>query len=594
MILREGADGFADRVGFSYSFCMFGGQDMRRETGQPTQTHRWGIMWLTALLCALFLGGCGAATDADTKETSAKTAGQTEAGDSETAEEETPAETSEAAGIQELSEEELARLGTFFQEDAHIGFLLSSYEDISNIKWDQVLLTGHELPSQKNEEILSYLSSFYGEDPGDDYAVITKKQLSDFMLEMTGSTCEGAKRPITQWTYYEDADSYGLWCYDRVAMEVTCLEGEQEGDLIRATFLIRYPDTPEENEEYETVVRETEDGYQVVSNRLCWEKEALSEQIFPVEINGVDGESFVAAYPQSGGDIRLQVICEDEIMDTLTLDLGETWQMKTLHAVDALDYNLDGYSDLAVIVSDGSEDHALIYTGYVDTDTTNVYRYFFIDGGVTAYLEEELASCTTQEIRMHLQDGNEAVFASYQEAYRYLAKILALENGDGCMYDLIYVDEDENPELVCGQPGYFVTLYTYADGKAYCVMSQMGYGVGGNYGYSYLPNENKIFNLNSDYAGAILYNTEMRIGKDHSLERVRTIREEYFADLNGNGAPDGEEEYSEENATYYEILSDGSEREITEEERMEIGIYDEDAAAFMEGILTYDELLGRL
>lgn len=97
-------------------------------------------------------------------------------------------------------------------------------------------------------------------------------------------------------------------------------------------------------------------------------------------------------------------------------------------------------------------------------------------------------------------------------AQAYL-KVIASENkkNSGLTYNLIYFNNDSIPELVAGYDYYWVSMYTYSGGKTYELMDSWAYGSMGNAGYSYLPKKNVLYNTNSDYAGAVVYTTYMRM-----------------------------------------------------------------------------------
>ena len=51
-------------------------------------------------------------------------------------------------------------------------------------------------------------------------------------------------------------------------------------------------------------------------------------------------------------------------------------------------------------------------------------------------------------------------------------------SGEDYRYGLVYIDDDEIPELVTGIWGYWTSLYTYDSGKIYTLMDKWGYGTG--------------------------------------------------------------------------------------------------------------------
>lgn len=120
-------------------------------------------------------------------------------------------------------------------------------------------------------------------------------------------------------------------------------------------------------------------------------------------------------------------------------------------------------------------------------------------------------------------------------------------------YDLIYFDNDSIPELVVGLDGYWVSMYTYdkKTKKVYEVIDKWGYGAGGNHGYMYLPKKNVLYNLNSDFAGALYYEYYGKMKNHKIVDRYpKSLSQQYFNDANENGFPD-DGEYIEEPIYFY-------------------------------------------
>lgn len=147
--------------------------------------------------------------------------------------------------------------------------------------------------------------------------------------------------------------------------------------------------------------------------------------------------------------------------------------------------------------------------------------------------------------------------AAYIETIRKLQAEYESEQTEDSLskleYDLIYFNDDDIPELVAGMTGYWVSMYTYADGKIYTVIDHWGYGAMGNAGYEYLPRQNILRNYNSDYAGMIMNIYYGRMNDSFEMEDYYkdSLRMLMFEDANGNQIPDDGEEYSEDCETYY-------------------------------------------
>lgn len=135
--------------------------------------------------------------------------------------------------------------------------------------------------------------------------------------------------------------------------------------------------------------------------------------------------------------------------------------------------------------------------------------------------------------------------ADWLVMFRDIAKMESSENSE-YKYALVYVDEDDIPELVVDYPDYYVSLYKFIDGTAKPVMDKWPYGVMGNIGYEYAPQKNCISNLNLDYAGLIEYVSYCSIHKNNSVESDFYEKILNFDDLDGDEIPSpGEEKAAE-------------------------------------------------
>ncbi len=105
---------------------------------------------------------------------------------------------------------------------------------------------------------------------------------------------------------------------------------------------------------------------------------------------------------------------------------------------------------------------------------------------------------------------------SYAENYKDLINRIEQEddNSDNYKYSLIYLDEDDVPELVVDYTGYYLSVYTYKDGEVVEQMDKCGYGVGGCVGYEYAPYKNSIRTFGH---GTEDYGTNLYVIKDNEL-----------------------------------------------------------------------------
>ena len=149
-------------------------------------------------------------------------------------------------------------------------------------------------------------------------------------------------------------------------------------------------------------------------------------------------------------------------------------------------------------------------------------------------------------------DDNASANSEMQKAYAEKVRELASEN-DNLQFALIDLTRNDAPELVADLPGYYIRIFSWEDGKIYSLgEDQWPYGAGGNNGYEYLPGENLIRNFNSDYAGAVVYESYYGINFAHELSALPSDQLSiwYFRDTNGNGYPDENEPFLEDPIYY--------------------------------------------
>lgn len=326
----------------------------------------------------------------------------------------------------------------------------------------------------------------------------------------------------------------------------------------------------------------------------------ITSQTFEVTMSEYDGKVwFVSHYPSKDEDTPfIEIIQNGEVLSRIknpyVPESLSGQRFRSLDAVSISDVNFDGNTDIILIETYGNTTFAAIYYGNIDyfySDTCYVWFYEQEDlsENATANAETLTASGVCDYITGGKKNGQ---FENYQDAYQTLARIKELEtSGDpdyNLKYDLIYVDDDEIPELVSGHPGYSVSLYTYRDGVLYTLMEKWGYGAFGVSAYEYAPRKNSLRNYDADHAGAVMYTTYMTISEDSSLEIVVTIKSCHFNDIDGDGYPDGEELESEESYDVTDYISVDGEYVLISEE--EYAAYDLGDYEFFVGEMSYDEL----
>lgn len=202
---------------------------------------------------------------------------------------------------------------------------------------------------------------------------------------------------------------------------------------------------------------------------------------------------------------------------------------------------------------------------------------------------EETESIQESEESEELVAEEEISSDTYAQAYMKQIQICEELNDSNAewTYDLIYLNEDDIPELVAGVTGYYVYVYTWEDGELYTLMDGWGYGAGGNVGYEYIPYKNVVRNYNNDMAGAIRYVTYVKMNENHEMESYyeKSLKHQIFKE--GEIDKLYEEDFEVEELYFYY-----GDEEITEEEYDSYMIDGEYSHIY--GTFTAEEMIGQL
>lgn len=286
-------------------------------------------------------------------------------------------------------------------------------------------------------------------------------------------------------------------------------------------------------------------------------EDCIAEQCFEVELNGCEGTVYFVPFAPSANqpEFRMQVMRDGEVLTGITPYVPAKASGKKFQSLDAVsfwDVNFDGFTDIVTIVTYGDTQFAAVYYGDMFQYEEEYWSFISEDE-----LSENLSAqadrpMTIAGIRSLLTGGKKnGEFENYAQAYEAVINLSELEGlaasvtkyGGEFLYDLIYVNEDEVPELVSGRNGYFVNLYTYQDGTLYGLMNHWAYGAMGNSGYEYSPGKNSMRNYNADQAGLIMNTYYMKINERNEIETPMWIESINYIDSNGNGVFDEDEEY---------------------------------------------------
>ena len=274
----------------------------------------------------------------------------------------------------------------------------------------------------------------------------------------------------------------------------------------------------------------------------------IAEQTFEVELSEYDGKVwFVPFAPSEEEDFHIQIIQGEEVLRDISAYVPEELAGKEFVSLDAVaffDVNYDNETDIVLIETYGNSSFAVVYYGeaytYLDRDAS---VFFYAEERLSNNLTSRVGTLTIPVIRDFLGNGKKnGEFVDYREAYLAVGKLKEMESNGEIEYELVYFDEDDIPELVADHAGYYISLYTYHDGKIYTLMNEWGYGAMGNSGYEYCPKKNSLRNYNTDYAGLILYTTYCSVSAGYTMDTVVSVKTVNFDDANGNGMPDEDEE----------------------------------------------------
>lgn len=331
---------------------------------------------------------------------------------------------------------------------------------------------------------------------------------------------------------------------------------------------------------------------EVKDMQIGFRENCIEEQTFSVELSEYDGDVYFVPYAPTAEnpEFSVEIIQNGNLLTTLRESIPDYLESETFTSLDAVsfwDVNYDSCTDIVLIQTYGDTSFATIYYGFA-SNAYDFERYFIPQRELSDTITNNVANLTIIDIRNYISDSKKnGTFASYQEAYYYVARLATLEGNSDLTYNLIYFDEDDIPELVTGKKDYYVSLYTYKDGTVYMPMDFWAYGVSGNVGYEYVPYKNSMRNYNTEYAGAIHYTTYSTMNEQYLMDTVAEVKHVNFDDINQNGILDPEEENSLGN--YGVSYLNGEEVDYKECKKYDVGTYE-----YMEPIMSLNELTSAL
>ncbi len=211
---------------------------------------------------------------------------------------------------------------------------------------------------------------------------------------------------------------------------------------------------------------------------------------------------------------------------------------------------------------DRSKPYKISYNkSYKDYEITNPYELKYDEEIMDIYIKEiENIEKNKRDRIIETAEGN----ASFDYS--------KLKN---TKYDLIFLDDDNIPELVVSEENSWVVIYTIKNGELILIGESadepqlLTIGQNGNQSYEYIPKSGIIYNISTDYVGLVYHYNYQILNADMIFERLYTddLFELHFEDINGNKKPDDDEKYSASMRYYY-----FGDSKLTEEEFLKYSI----------------------
>ncbi|ADL35547.1 hypothetical protein bpr_I2817 [Butyrivibrio proteoclasticus B316] len=534
------------------------------------------------LTLALLLSGCGNVSTDDSGASAAEASSVSEISassdsspsDNSPEKETTSSVESTVADPNAETKKELAEYTALFNTPEYNGFLTKSFSKPSEIDWDVVMTAGGGI-SDKNltsEEIEDYrVLSNYSFFDKDKFIVIRRSDLEKFALKHTGEALNTDEHTLP-WSYMYKYDSFYNFHWDYDDKTYTCFSIEKDGSDLTLRF--QMDDNSHVGKSADRIVKatKTDDGLLIRSNEIQWKDGCDPDQSFDIDLAD-NGESLTFyTYKGYSGAARFILTKGGNVVSTGTLSGvrdDSSIYVKTLTAVGFFDFNADGIKDIVCI---GDSDNGKNVILYESVDTNYNYEQCSADETVEKMIDGDL---TLNKVKKALLgDNTEGIYNTYNEAYAQVAKLYNMSSSVyGYDYGLIDGNGDAIPELVINGAST-TSLFTFENGHIHCLMQKWGWGAMGNHGYEYAPGKNVYFNDNSDYAGAIHYDSFMMPSEGQELQTYYSVKTNYFKDEDKDGIPSEDElaansdmEYSEsyyENHTGVEMTQEELETKVNE------------------------------
>ncbi|SDB43142.1 hypothetical protein SAMN02910298_02135 [Pseudobutyrivibrio sp. YE44] len=492
----------------------------------------WFILTITMATCLLACGKNEEAVDNSEPEIQAE-------------------EIKDSAEAVDLTQEELDSFTKLFATEEYNGFLVKPFKDASEIEWGEVLYLGAGISAKDVSE--DEKNAFYkqigvadGEECGD-LVTLRAEDIKSFVESHTDASYEDIKDKI-DFEYVKEYDSYYSLHGDSNWVNYSCQSGKKLNDQYVIQMKNQYLEDDNSNycdyPDIEVTFVKNGDDYKMISNEWFWEVGNDPNQTFDIKVPGHDNPGRLITYQgnsETGAAAHMIVTVDGKRFDWLGTWYGDADNMSidftTIKAVGIFDFTADGADDIVVVAEDANgKEHVGLYEYGVFYDVEGYNYLTDASNWITNYYSEEL---TIPNVKSYLLGDNQsAEYKTWKDAYAQVVRICNLEGK--YKYNLIYLDEDDVPELVVDNEGYYLKLYSFKDGHSVPLANDFGYGAAGVVDYEYAPKKNCIRYSNSDYAGLICFLNYMSVhGSEVSWDYCLNM--DNYDDLDGNGYPSEDE-----------------------------------------------------
>lgn len=511
----------------------------------------------------------------------------------------TSTEPPQAKDTSKLTESELDEFTALFNTPEYRGFLTDPFNDPDDIDISAVFYygAGIDVKNVSEDEISDYLAAVNRAEVYGDLFVFRASDFDEF-FETHLKTDVPKDLPNSYWTYVAGRDSYYYyhWSSTYDGIDFKCVSGEKDGDSYTLRFELSSDKHYERFADRIIKFTKADDNLVMESNTIMWDDNCDESQTFDVELNPSGPPvHFVTYQPDPEDGIKIALVKDGKFMTNISTNIWRNSDYDTklnqVTAVSFFDFNADGVKDILIIGESDMGENVIL-----EESVPNEY-YYERCYGINEKLEDKLAgNITVSSVKKELLgDNTECRFDNYKDAYAYIAKLYNM-SGDNYIYGLIDGNGDDIPELVIDNQGYSVSLYSFEDDSVHCLMYRWAYGAGGNYGYMYAPGKNVYINHNSDYAGAVQYDSYMSSHEGAEISTDYYVESLYFKDTDGDRSPSQEElSATDEMDVFSAFYYNSTDKEMSEDEiKAMIDEFDTYNYEEVTGDVSYDDFLNAL